>query len=201
MQLQHAAHRAFQTGDGVIGIGTIGALGSIAGVNRAVGIDEHRRPVQIVVELELRQIHALHFHLPDGDEFLAGQSFDDLIALGNAGIKRRAGLARHATERHENRLVFALGLFAGESEIVVNPKVRALGVLVVERLFEAVGNLVALARIPQHNHRECQTHNKMPCLIAHGLPFTFPRENSQTEPGYFTQTVRRLTTKSTKENL
>ncbi len=65
VQSEHAEHGFLEAGGGVEGVGALGTLGAVAAIHRAISIDEHRRPAQVVVKLELTQIHAFHFHLAE----------------------------------------------------------------------------------------------------------------------------------------
>ena len=125
-------------------------MGAVTGVHRAVGVEEHRGPVQVVVELELRQVDALHLHLPYRDEFLLGEPDDALIVLGHLGVEAFTGCARHAAESDKQRLVRPPGLGAGRGEVVVNPELGAPRIFILQHLEQLV---LGKARLDKRERR------------------------------------------------
>jgi tRNA pseudouridine-54 N-methylase len=109
-------------------------LSSVASVDSAVGIEKHGGPVEVIVELELTEIHVLHLDLANGDESFLREFANAFIATGDIGIEGSTVAAGYAAERDKQRLSGFLCRSHCGGNIVVDPDVRVFAVLVSQTI-------------------------------------------------------------------
>ena len=103
--------------------------------------------------MKLRKIHALHFDLSDCDKFFLCQADDLLIVFCDLGIEPLAGQAGDTAKSDEQRFVRALGLGTRGVDVVVDPKIRAPGVFILQYV-QQLG--LAESRLAKRNEQRSQ---------------------------------------------